>query len=143
MFGGSKLGRGGGRTGGGGGGGGNKRGPFPPPPPHRLSGPSPSNSRLSMGGSSAARNRGGGPGGGGGSGGGVGGAVSKAVEETFSLVSGNNPLAFAMIIRLAPDLVEEIRKVESEGRTARIKFDSLPNNPNGNVSFRVFFFVEF
>ncbi|KAL5755799.1 hypothetical protein ACOSQ2_020545 [Xanthoceras sorbifolium] len=129
MFGGSKLGRGGGRTGAGAGGA-NKRGPFPTPTPHRLSAASASSNRLSMG-SSAARNRAGGRGGGGGgvaSGGGL-----KAVEESFSLVSGNNPLAFAMIIRLAPDLVEEIRKVESEGQTARIKFDSMSNNPNGNV----------
>ncbi|KAL5757626.1 hypothetical protein ACOSP7_020237 [Xanthoceras sorbifolium] len=129
MFGGSKLGRGGGRTGGAGAGGANKRGPFPTPTQHRLSAASASSNRLSMG-SSAARNRAVGRGGGGGvaSGGGL-----KAVEESFSLVSGNNPLAFAMIIRLAPDLVEEIRKVESEGQTARIKFDSMSNNPNGNV----------
>ncbi|TXG68667.1 hypothetical protein EZV62_003602 [Acer yangbiense] len=127
MFGGSKLGRGGGRTGGGGGGGANKRGPFPPPP-HRLSGASSSSNRLPMGSSAAAaRNRAAGRAGAGSGGG------SKAAEETFSLVSGNNPLAFAMIIRLAPDLVEEIRRVESEGQTAKIKFDSMSNNPNGNV----------
>ncbi|KAH7565423.1 hypothetical protein JRO89_XS09G0204900 [Xanthoceras sorbifolium] len=134
MFGGSKLGRGGGRTGAGAGGA-NKRCQFPTPTPHRLSAASASSNRLSMG-SSAARNRAGGRGGGGGgvaSGGGL-----KAVEESFSLVSGNNPLAFAMIIRLAPDLVEEIRKVESEGQTARIKFDSMSNNPNGNEKVESF-----
>ncbi|KDP40804.1 hypothetical protein JCGZ_24803 [Jatropha curcas] len=37
-----------------------------------------------------------------------------------------------MIIRLAPDLVDEIRRVESQGGTARIKFDST-GNTNGNV----------
>ncbi|XP_054783898.1 uncharacterized protein LOC129290862 [Prosopis cineraria] len=56
-----------------------------------------------------------------------------AVEETFSLVSGNNPLAFAMIIRLAPDLVEEIKRVEAQGGRARMKFDPNPNNPSGNI----------
>lgn len=121
MYGASKLGRGGGRAGVV-----NKRNSFPPPPPHRLSTPSSSN-RLSLG-SSAARSRMGGPGSGASAGG------SKAVEETFSLVSGNNPLAFAMIIRLAPDLVEEIKKVEIQGGAARIKFDSSGHNPNGNVS---------
>ncbi|KAI9160673.1 hypothetical protein LWI28_010554 [Acer negundo] len=127
MFGGSKLGRGGGRTGGGGGGGANKRGPFPPPP-HRLSGASSSSNRLPMGSSAAATRNRAASRSGAGSGGG-----SKAAEETFSMVSGNKPLAFAMIIRLAPDLVEEIRRVESEGQTAKIKFDSMSNNPNGNV----------
>jgi hypothetical protein len=57
------------------------------------------------------------------------------VEETFSLVAGNNPLAFAMIIRLAPDLVDEIRRVEAQDGTARVKFDANANNSAGNVSF--------
>ncbi|XP_044496710.1 dentin sialophosphoprotein-like [Mangifera indica] len=122
MYGGSKLGRGGGRAIPP-----NKRNSFPPPPPpqHRLSTPSSAN-RLSLG-SSASRNRTAG------TSGATSSVGSKAVEETFSLVSGNNPLAFGMIIRLAPDLVEEIRKVESQGQMARIKFDSMANNPNGNV----------
>ncbi|XP_044485395.1 uncharacterized protein LOC123210962 [Mangifera indica] len=121
MYGGSKLGSGGGRAVPP-----NKRNSFPPPPQqHRLSTPS-SGNRLSLG-SSASRNRTAGPSGATSSGG------SKAVEETFSLVSGNNPLAFGMIIRLAPDLVKEIRRVESQGQMARIKFDSMANNPNGNV----------
>ncbi|KAJ0007635.1 hypothetical protein Pint_28896 [Pistacia integerrima] len=124
MYGGSKLGRGGGRAIPP-----NKRNSFPPPPPHRLSTPSSAN-RLSLG-SSASRNRTAGPSGATSSG------SSKAVEETFSLVSGNNPLAFGMIIRLAPDLVEEIRRVESQGQMARIKFDSIANNPNGNENFTV------
>ncbi|KAK9282375.1 hypothetical protein L1049_005292 [Liquidambar formosana] len=38
-----------------------------------------------------------------------------------------------MIIRLTPDLVDEIRRVEAQGGTARIKFGSYPNNPSGNV----------
>ncbi|KAL9460924.1 hypothetical protein AB3S75_004004 [Citrus x aurantiifolia] len=110
MYGGSKLGRGGGRAGVV-----NKRNSFPPPP-HRMGTPS-SSSRLSQG-SSAVRNRAaGGPSS-------SGSKAGAAAEETFSLVSGNNPLAFAMIIRLAPDMVEEIKRVESQGRSARIKFDS-------------------
>ncbi|KAH9664809.1 Occludin ELL domain-containing protein [Citrus sinensis] len=110
MYGGSKLGRGGGRAGVV-----NKRNSFPPPP-HRMGTPS-SSSRLSQG-SSAVRNRAaGGPSS-------SGSKAAAAAEETFSLVSGNNPLAFAMIIRLAPDMVEEIKRVESQGRSARIKFDS-------------------
>ncbi|KAI9085674.1 hypothetical protein K1719_032517 [Acacia pycnantha] len=50
----------------------------------------------------------------------------------FNLVSGNNALAFAMIIRLAPDLVEEIKRLEAQGGSARMKFDSNLNNPSGN-----------
>jgi len=84
---------------------------FPPPPRHRP--PSSANSRLSLGGSAK--------------------KTPPAVEETFSLVSGTNPLAFSMIIRLAPDLIEEIKRVEAHGVTPRMKFDPNPNNPNGNV----------
>ena len=114
MYGGSsKLGRGGPRN----------RSSFPPPPPHRPYSAAQAG-RLSLG--SAPRNR---PGIGGGLG------PAPALEESFSLVSGNNPLAFATIIRLAPDLVEEIRRLEAQGGTARIKFDSIPTNPAGNVSF--------
>lgn len=61
-------------------------------------------------------------------------APSNAAEETFSLVSGN-PLHFAMIIRLAPDLVEEIKRTEAHGGTTRIKFGANANNSAGNVSF--------
>ncbi|XP_019424782.1 PREDICTED: dentin sialophosphoprotein-like [Lupinus angustifolius] len=88
---------------------------FPPPPSHRQ--PAPSSGRLSLGGS--ARNSGK--------------ATAPAVEESFSLVSGSNPLAFSMIIRLAPDLVDEIKRVEAQGGKARMKFDPNPNNPNGNI----------
>jgi hypothetical protein len=107
MYGGpsSKLGRGGGQK--------RPRNSFPPPPPHRP--PSSANSRLSLGGSNK--------------------KPPPTVEETFSLVSGSNPLAFSMIIRLAPDLIEEIKRVEAQGGTARMKFDPNPNNPNGNVCF--------
>ncbi|KAI9109504.1 hypothetical protein K1719_019558 [Acacia pycnantha] len=96
---------------------------FPPPP---LRGPAPPGGRrLSIGGSSGGPrvrnpNRGT-P------------ANPPAVEETFNLVSGNNPLAFAMIIRLAPDLVEEIKRLEAQGGRARMKFDSNPNNSSGNI----------
>jgi len=132
MYGGSsKLGRGGG-GGGSGRGTGAKRphSSFPLPPPHRPSGPGPAPaSRLSLGGrgsgsASNPRSRGSGPP-----------AAPAAVEETFSLVAGNNPLAFAMIIRLAPDLVDEIRRVEAQDGTARVKFDANANNSAGNVSF--------
>jgi hypothetical protein len=49
-----------------------------------------------------------------------------------------------MIIRLAPDLVDEIRRIEAQGGTARIKFGSMANNPDGNVSHLhkfLFFFL--
>ncbi|KAG5036442.1 hypothetical protein AAZX31_07G011300 [Glycine max] len=91
---------------------------FPPPPaPHRSSAPV---GRLSLGSSAsnAAKDTA---------------AAAAAVEETFSLVSGSNPLAFSMIIRLAPDLVEEIRRVEAQGGTARVKFGPNPHNPTGNI----------
>ncbi|KAK7255530.1 hypothetical protein RIF29_28943 [Crotalaria pallida] len=93
-----------------------KRSSFPPPSSHRPS--APSSNRLSLGGGSA-RNAARG--------------TAPAVEESFSLVSGSNPLAFSMIIRLAPDLVEEIKRVEAQGGKARMKFDPNPNNPNGNI----------
>ncbi|KAL3004983.1 hypothetical protein AAZX31_08G194100 [Glycine max] len=89
---------------------------FPPPPaPHRSSAPG---GRLSLG--SSARNA-------------AKETAAPAVEETFSLISGSNPLAFSMIIRLAPDLVEEIRRVEAQGGTARVKFGPNPHNPTGNI----------
>ncbi|CAI9753760.1 unnamed protein product [Fraxinus pennsylvanica] len=58
--------------------------------------------------------------------------VSVQAEETYSLVTGN-PLNFAMIIRLVPDLLEEIKRVEAEGANVRIKFDANANNSNGNA----------
>ncbi|KAF4399250.1 hypothetical protein G4B88_022333 [Cannabis sativa] len=123
MYGGqSKLGRGGA---GAGRGAGAKRlsSSFPIPPPHRSS--SAGSGRLSLGGSASAsnpRNR-------------ASGTISPApaVEESFSLVAGNNPPAFAMIIRLAPELVDEIRRVEAQGGNPRIKFGTLANNPHGNA----------
>ncbi|XP_052182485.1 uncharacterized protein LOC127795077 [Diospyros lotus] len=129
MYGGSgKLGRGGG-GGRGGAAAGKRNNPHSafhhqPPPLHRPSA-APAG-RLSVGGAAAApRNRGAmtsRPGT----------SAPSGVEETFSLVTGN-PLNFAMIIRLAPDLVDEIKRVEAQGGTARIKFDSNANNPSGNV----------
>lgn len=121
-----KLGRGGG------GGKRNIHSGFAQPPLHRSSSATAPTGRLSMGGGGVApRNR----------------AVSastpastssSAAEETFRLVTGN-PLNFAMIIRLVPDLVEQIKRVEAQGGRARIKFDANANNPTGNVSF----FVKF
>ncbi|KAM1714290.1 hypothetical protein ACFX12_024917 [Malus domestica] len=60
-------------------------------------------------------------------------AAPPAVEEQFSLVAGRNPLAFSVIIRMAPDLVEEIKRVEDQGGAPRIKFGPSPNNSLGNV----------
>ncbi|GER46950.1 dentin sialophospho protein, partial [Striga asiatica] len=57
---------------------------------------------------------------------------SMQVDESFRLVR-ENPLKFGMAIKLAPDLVEEIKRVEAEGGGARIKFDVNANNPSGNV----------
>ncbi|KAG9151020.1 hypothetical protein Leryth_003127 [Lithospermum erythrorhizon] len=53
-------------------------------------------------------------------------------EESFRLVRGSE-LNYAMIIRLAPDLVEEIKRVEAQGGEPKIKFDANANNPAGNV----------
>ncbi|KAK6125089.1 hypothetical protein DH2020_041153 [Rehmannia glutinosa] len=117
MYGGSgKMGRGGG-----GGGSAGKRNIHAPP----INRAAPTG-RLSMGG--GPRGRGGAPSA----------AIaspsssSLQVEESFSLVR-ENPLNFGMAIKLAPDLVEEIKRVEAQGGTARIKFDVNANNPNGNV----------
>ncbi|PIN11763.1 hypothetical protein CDL12_15629 [Handroanthus impetiginosus] len=38
-----------------------------------------------------------------------------------------------MAIKLVPDLVEEIKRVEAQGGTARMKFDVNAKNPNGNI----------
>ncbi|KAI4324774.1 hypothetical protein MLD38_030230 [Melastoma candidum] len=102
----------------GGGGGNQKRFRGGPPPP-------PSSSRVQGG------PRDGNPGGRASGGGGVGGG--GGVDETFSLVSGRDAVAFASIIRLTPDLVEEIRRLEGQGGKARIKFDANANNTSGNV----------
>uniref|UniRef100_A0A9I9D4W1 OCEL domain-containing protein n=1 Tax=Cucumis melo TaxID=3656 RepID=A0A9I9D4W1_CUCME len=123
MYGGpSKLGRPGGGAGRGHGG---KRphSSFPLPPSHRPSG------RLSLGGGAAGsasnpRNR---------TTTATTSEASQSTEENFSLVTGNNPLAFGMIIRLAPDLIDEIKRVEAQGGTPRIKFDAIANNSSGNV----------
>jgi len=109
-----KFGRGGGH-----GGGATKRKVFGAPPTQRLSSSS-SSGRLSLGGSRNPSSS----------------SAPASSEETFSLVGGN-PLSFAAIIRLAPDLVEEIKRFEAEGGAAKIKFDSNPNNSLGNVCFSV------
>lgn len=48
-----------------------------------------------------------------------------------------------MIIRLAPDLVDEIKRVEAQGGSARIKFDANAKNTSGNVSinFSSFYYI--
>ncbi|XP_020889384.1 dentin sialophosphoprotein isoform X2 [Arabidopsis lyrata subsp. lyrata] len=58
---------------------------------------------------------------------------SRTVEETFNLVPRESSSAFGMIIKLAPDLVEEIKRVEAQGGAAKIKFDAYPNNSTGNI----------
>lgn len=63
--------------------------------------------------------------------------ATAPAEETYSLVTGN-PLDFAMIIKLTPDLVDEIKRAESQGGSARIKFHAIANNSSGNVSRFVF-----
>lgn len=104
----------------GGGGSGGKRGIHAPP-----IGRSTPAGRLSMGGGPRGR-------------GGTAGSAAAAspstsslqVEETFSLVR-ENPVNFGMAIKLAPDLVEEIKRVEGQGGKARIMFGA---NASGNVS---------
>ncbi|XP_026457888.1 dentin sialophosphoprotein-like isoform X1 [Papaver somniferum] len=118
-------GRGSGGGGSGGRGGGKRnRSPFPPPPSNRPIVPisTTTSNRLSTGGgaSSSVRNRH------------ESAKVPSSPDESYSLVS-DDPLSYAMIIRLAPDLVEGIRRVEAQGETARIKFDSNANNSFGNV----------
>jgi hypothetical protein len=60
-------------------------------------------------------------------------SAPPAREETFSLESGGSP-DFASIIRLTPDLVDEIRRCEAQGGTAKIKFGSNSLNSSENVS---------
>lgn len=54
-------------------------------------------------------------------------------EEAFCLESSGLP-AFAAIIRLTPDLVDEIRRTEEAGGGARIKFNPNMYNSSENVS---------
>ncbi|KAM0949048.1 putative occludin domain-containing protein [Dioscorea sansibarensis] len=111
-----KLGRGGTGAGGSGRGGGGKRA-LPPPPPPRPGARPPAARGVGRGGRQ-------GPGGGSGE--------PPSREESFSLVPGPS-LNFAAIIRLTPDIVNEIRRAEAQGGAARVKFDSNPNNHSGNV----------
>ena len=116
-----KLGRGGGARGGSSL---TKRNSFPPPPPlHRppsipgsrrsitLHKPSPATPFLAT--------------------------SSSQPDESFSLISGDS-LSCVAIIRLAPNLVDEIKRIESQGGAARIKFDSNPTNSSANVSLSIF-----
>ncbi|XP_068664070.1 uncharacterized protein [Aristolochia californica] len=113
MFGSSgKLGRGGGGRG--------AKRLMPPPPSHRPAGGA---SRLSIGAAQTSRQRNGGQ---------PPAAAPPVPEESFSLVSADS-LAFGLIIRLTPDLVEEIKRVEAQGGVPRIKFAANPNNSSGNV----------
>lgn len=48
-----------------------------------------------------------------------------------------------MIIRLTPDLVDEIKRVEAQGGSARIKFDANAKNTSGNVSLKFLTFSGF
>ncbi|RAL43893.1 hypothetical protein DM860_014394 [Cuscuta australis] len=59
-------------------------------------------------------------------------APSDATEDTFSLVSGDR-FHFATIIRLTPDLVEEIKRAEAHGATTQIKFGSNASDSAWNV----------
>ncbi|KAK8921409.1 hypothetical protein KSP39_PZI020686 [Platanthera zijinensis] len=52
-------------------------------------------------------------------------------EETFSLEQGE--LDLGAIIRLTPDIVKEIKRLEAQGGSAKIKFDANANNSDGNV----------
>ena len=53
-------------------------------------------------------------------------------RQSFSLES-TGPPAFAAIVRLTPDLIDEIRRAEEAGSGARIMFSSNIN-PAENVS---------
>lgn len=98
-----------GRGGGGGGRGSGKR-PLPPARPATA----PGGARMAP-----MRGRAGGPAGRGS------GALAATMgkEESFSLLT-KGEVDFGAIVRLTPDLVEEIRRVEAEGGVAKIKFDS-------------------
>ncbi|PWA62966.1 hypothetical protein CTI12_AA246940 [Artemisia annua] len=60
------------------------------------------------------------------------GSSGVTVDETFSLVR-NRELNFGMIIKLSPELVDEIKRIEAEGGSAKIKFDSQQKNAEVNV----------
>lgn len=59
--------------------------------------------------------------------------VQNGTEETSRLMPGSAPPPFAMIIRLVPGLVEEVKRVEAEGGRVQIKFGPTANNPSGNI----------
>ena len=108
--------------------GGGKRSLPPPAPPgqrarHSLGFPGPSQARRTLG-MSPRDEKGGG-----------------VAEESFKMVSAD-ALDFAAIIRLTPDLVEEIKRLEAQGCEARIKFDANSNDLSGNVS-SIFFLCDY
>ncbi|GJY40832.1 hypothetical protein Tco_0428102 [Tanacetum coccineum] len=102
------------------------------------------------------RPTGGGRGGGGGGGGGGSGnrrnntpsssigfgssSSGVTVDETFNLVR-NSELNFGMIFKLSPELVDELKRIESEGGSAKIKFGSNNKNTKENVGGQVFGFT--
>lgn len=64
--------------------------------------------------------------------GGGGGGAPAGKEESFTLSSANK-FEFGSIVRLTPDLVEEILRVESQGGVAKIKFAPKEGIATGNV----------
>lgn len=59
--------------------------------------------------------------------------AQNGTEETLRLMPGSGPPPFAMVIRLIPGLVEEVKRVEAEGGRVQIKFGPTANNPPGNI----------
>ena len=57
---------------------------------------------------------------------------AEVQEESFSLGS-SGPPAYAAVVKLTPDLIDEIRRAEEAGSGARIMFNS-EINPAENVS---------
>lgn len=111
-------------------GGGGRRPALVAPPPPRPGG---SLGRASISASSRGRGRGGPS---------TLAAAPPVQEETFNLQSGGAP-DFASIIRLIPDLADEIRRCEAQGGTAKIKFGPNCLNSSENVSLisNIFFFT--
>ncbi|XP_019457904.1 PREDICTED: uncharacterized protein LOC109358242 isoform X3 [Lupinus angustifolius] len=59
--------------------------------------------------------------------------VPPLPEEKFILFSIGMPPPYSMIVKLTPDMVDEIKRLEAQGGRARVKFDSNPCNPDGNI----------
>ncbi|XP_019439797.1 PREDICTED: uncharacterized protein LOC109345323 isoform X1 [Lupinus angustifolius] len=86
--------------------------PLPPQPPNQLSFDT-STSRNTLQGDTTA-------------------TAPMLSEESFSLVSGGDP-KFSMIIKLAPGIVEEIKRLEAQGGRTRMKFASNPYDRDENI----------